>query len=109
MNTRRTTAGMVLGMAGLMGGWLLAACSPADQQKAFVAGQLFCQQQTIDGPLIVALTTVAKGPVIATGQTAAAVAAYCAAANGTPVPPPPAAAVVPTMAVTPPAAAAAAP
>ena len=84
---------------------LLAACSPADQQKLanvsadlVKGGAAFCAVATQNGPLVVALANAAGAPVSVTGQTATAVAAGCALINAIPVAPPASVGAVPVVA-----------
>ncbi len=103
--------------------WWLAACTPAQQQKALTspAGQLFCKLQMTAGPsIIVAVANAAAAQamgataafampvaVLAEGATKAFVdqactsaAAVLAARAGVPVPPP--ATAVPVVPIVPP-------
>lgn len=83
----------------------LAGCTPAQQQRAVVDGQLFCGFVTPAGlNMTVGIANAAGGPVVVNGLGADVVASYCAAIDGVPVVPPvnPAAAPVVAVAVTPP-------
>lgn len=78
---------------------LLSNCTPAQQQRAVVEGQLFCAQATATGPLVVALADAAGAPVVVTGMASSVVAADCALINAIPVMPPPVPAAAPVVAV----------
>jgi len=89
--TGAASAMLILAVAGLS----LAACAAptsagvqTTEQKAVVAGQLFCAQATATGPLVVALADAAGAPVVVTGAASATVAAACAAIGAIPVMPP---------------------
>lgn len=109
----------------LLGGALLAlaACSTADQNHVQTAlasplGQLFCAIESDGGPIVAGMIDSAANPmgatgakasagqlaVIATGKSAAFVAATCKAAGGIPVSPPANPAAAPQVAVAVPAA-----
>jgi hypothetical protein len=91
----------------------LAACSPAQQEKAnklasTPAGQLFCAIQTSSGPVVAAIVgeklnamSPTNGPqaAIATGAAKSVVDATCAAAGGVPAVPPANPAAAPQIAV----------
>jgi hypothetical protein len=66
----------------------LAACSPAQQTKAVVDGQMFCAKATATGPLVVAIADASGVPVSVIGMTSAAVQGVCATIAAIPVTPP---------------------
>jgi hypothetical protein len=69
-------------------GLTVIACTPIQQQKTLVAGQLFCAKATIDGPLVVQVVDSLGAPLTVTDATAAAVQAVCASIHAIPVSPP---------------------
>lgn len=74
----------ICGLAALA----LSACTSAQVGKTVAQGQLFCAKATATGPLVIALATVANGPVNVIGQTKQYVDALCAVAGGIAVSPP---------------------
>lgn len=78
----------------------LGACSASQVATTVADGQLFCAKATADGPLVVALSSIAGAPVIVTGLASATVAAACAAWDvaAVPVAPPASPATAPIVA-----------
>lgn len=76
-------------LAGLM---LLAACTPAQEKKAVVDGQLFCAKAQVVGPvvvpLVVAATTAFGVPISVIGLGAKTVTDMCTSIGAIPVSPP---------------------
>lgn len=102
-------------------GFALAACGTTAQQQATLTsgavtlasvaaannktvadvvakGALFCQQDSVLLPAVVALANAAGAPVSVTGQASSDVAQACAAIQAVPVPPPAAPGSVPVVA-----------
>jgi hypothetical protein len=95
---RITSLAMIAAVWGSLA-LLVVACTPAQQQRAVVDGQLFCAVATANGPLIVALADAAGAPIVVTGMTSQAVAAACAIIAAIPVIPPADPAAAPVVAV----------
>ncbi len=93
-----------LGAALLLAACTPAGCTPAQEQRTVVDGQLFCGVATKSGPLVVAIVSATGVPVVVTGMASAAVASICAVIAAIPVTPPPvpAAAPVPALRLWPP-------
>ena len=63
------------------------ATSPT-AQRLVKDGQLFCAQETADGPIVVAVADMLGAPVIVTGLSSDVVAGVCKSINAIPVSPP---------------------